>query len=158
MKNRHIILVVLYFFALFVYAPFVYAKSASNPITSLKDTVASVERAFAQTMAKRNLVKFSEFIDQDAIFLSGTTAARGKQAVIERWKRYFEAETPPFSWQPETVVVLETGELALSTGPVINAEGKLIAYFSSIWRKQKSGEWKIICDKGNRACPDDKPE
>lgn len=26
------------------------------------------------------------------------------------------------------------------------------AYFTSIWRLEENGEWKIIFDKGNRAC------
>jgi hypothetical protein len=43
---------------------------------------------------------------------------------------------------------------ALSSGPVNNPEGKLIATFTSIWRMEASGNWRIIFDKGNRACDD----
>ncbi len=59
---------------------------------------------------------------------------------------------PPFSWKPETVEVQEGGKLALSTGPVLDAAGKRIATFTSIWRREPSGEWKIIFDRGSPDC------
>jgi len=58
----------------------------------------------------------------------------------------------PFSWEPERVEVLESGNLAMSMGPVFDNEGKQIATFSSIWRRDKSGKWRIIFDKGNDIC------
>ena len=56
----------------------------------------------------------------------------------------------PFSWAPEIVEVQEGGKLALSTGPVIDAEGKRVGTYTSIWRREKSGKWLIIFDRG---CP-----
>jgi len=126
---------------------------AKNSGTDLEQQVAKVERAFAQTMADRDFKAFATFIDQDAIFLAGKQAAKGKAAVLTRWEKYFEAEAAPFSWRPETVVVLADGNLALSTGPVFNKQGKLTAFYTSTWRKQSNGVWKIIFDKGNKACP-----
>ena len=35
---------------------------------------------------------------------------------------------------------------------VKDAEGKIIATFTSIWRMDAAGNWKIIFDKGNNAC------
>jgi ketosteroid isomerase-like protein len=48
--------------------------------------------------------------------------------------------------------VQEGGKLALSTGPVLDAAGKRIATFTSIWRREPSGEWKIIFDRGSPDC------
>ena len=48
--------------------------------------------------------------------------------------------------------MLDAGDLALSTGPVRNAAGKLIATFTSIWRQESPGVWRIVFDKGNEVC------
>ncbi len=47
------------------------------------------------------------------------------------------------------MVVLDSGELALSTGPVYDPAGKQVATFNSIWRREPDGSWLIIFDKGS---------
>ena len=73
--------------------------------------------------------------------------------VADWWKRYYEGPDAPFSWEPEDVQVLDSGTLAMSSGPVRDPKGALIATFTSIWRLEDTGKWRIIFDKGNRACP-----
>jgi ketosteroid isomerase-like protein len=119
--------------------------------------VADTERAFAKSMADRDYAAFKSFLSEDAIFFSGSTALRGKQRVADAWQRFFEKPEAPFSWQPEQVQVLQSGELALSTGPVRDAQGKLIATFNSIWRREASGQWRIVFDKGAEVCDCAKP-
>ena len=46
----------------------------------------------------------------------------------------------------------EGGKLALSTGPVFDPAGKRIGIYTSIWRREPSGEWKIIFDRGCPVC------
>ncbi len=48
--------------------------------------------------------------------------------------------------------MLDSGTLALSTGPVHDAQGKLIATFNSIWRQEAPGVWRIVFDKGSEVC------
>jgi len=119
--------------------------------------VADTERAFAKTMADRDFAAFKSFLADDAIFFSGPTPLRGKERVAGAWQRFYEKPEVPFSWQPEQVQVLESGELALSTGPVRDPKGKLFATFTSIWRREASGQWRIIFDKGNDVCDCAKP-
>ena len=119
--------------------------------------VADSERAFAKTMADRDYLAFKAFLSDDAIFFSGSTALRGKQRVADAWQRFFEKAEAPFSWQPEQVEVLESGELALSTGPVRDPSGKLFATFTSIWRREAPGQWRIVFDKGADVCDCAKP-
>jgi ketosteroid isomerase-like protein len=133
-----------------VACPVVFAESGSE---DFRRQVEAVERAFAQTMADRDHEAFMGFLSEEAIFISGPAALRGKQEVAEKWKVFFEGPDAPFSWEPETVEVLESGELALSSGPVHDAIGKLTATFTSVWRQEEPGVWRIILDKGNRVCP-----
>ena len=46
----------------------------------------------------------------------------------------------------------DSGTLALSTGPVRDPAGSVVATFTSIWRRE-AGRWRIVFDKGNEACP-----
>ena len=126
--------------------------SAPYDMVDPEAQVEKVERAFARTMADRNFEAFQSFLSEEATFLSGSTLLRGKDAVSERWAAFYEEEQPPFSWEPETVSVLDSGKLALSTGPVRNSAGERVATFTSIWRQESPGVWRIVFDRGNPYC------
>jgi ketosteroid isomerase-like protein len=118
----------------------------------LEKQVADTERAFAKTMADRDHAAFMSFLSEEAVFFSGETPLRGRQTVADAWKRLYEKPTAPFSWRPQTVQVLDSGTLALSTGPVLDPSGKCVGSFLSIWRLETPGVWRIVFDKGG-ACP-----
>lgn len=113
-----------------------------------REQVAATERAFAKTMAERDLKAFGSFLSDDTVFFSGPKPLHGKQAVIDFWARFYKEPKPPFSWEPAVVEVIESGALARSTGPVHDPQGKLIACFNSIWRQEARGQWKIVFDHG----------
>lgn len=114
-----------------------------------RQEVIATERAFAKTMADRDLKAFGGFLSDETVFFSGPSPLHGKQAVIDYWSRFYAKPTAPFSWEPAQVEVLESGSLALSTGPVRDAQGKLIGCFNSIWRQEAPGRWKIVFDRGS---------
>ena len=132
-----------------------HSAMAENPSNEeLQKQVDATERAFAKSMADRDFEAFVSLLSEEAVFMSGSTQ-RGRDAVAESWKPLFEGEEAPFSWEPELVRVLDSGNLALSNGPVRNSSGTLTGYYTSIWRQESPGEWKIIFDKGNKACPEE---
>lgn len=119
---------------------------------TLEHQVADTERAFAQTMADRDHAGFTRFLADDTVFFSGPTPLRGKAAVAAGWKRFYDGATAPFSWRPDKVAVLDSGQLALSTGPVFDPDGKPVSSFTSVWRQESPGVWRIVFDKGCN-CP-----
>lgn len=123
----------------------------------LRQQVMDTERAFARTMANRDHAAFMSFLANEAVFFSGSKPLHGKQQVADWWRRYFGKPAAPFSWEPEQVEVLESGTLALSSGPVRDPQGKSIATFTSIWRLEAPGVWSIVFDKGNEVCDCPKP-
>ena len=129
------------------------AISASAATESAREQVWAAEVAFARTMSERDLQAFGEFISEEAVFFSGTTALRGKPQVIEGWAQYFVGKDAPFSWEPDQVEVLESGTLALSTGPVRDPMGKVIGRFNSIWRLEGPNRWRVVFDKGSPPSP-----
>ena len=123
----------------------------------LATQLADRERAFAQTMAARDVGAFASFIDPEAVFFSSEEPLRGRDAILQQWQRYFESASPPFSWQPDTVEVLASGSLAMTSGPVLDSAGTLIARFNSIWREGADKVWRVVFDKGNEVCSCGKP-
>ncbi len=117
-----------------------------------KHEVEATERAFAKTMADRDHAAFMTFLADETVFFGGKGPLRGKAQVAAAWKRFYTEPKPPFSWEPAQVEVLDSGTLALSTGPVHDPDGKLIANFNSIWRREATGVWRIVFDKGSDVC------
>jgi ketosteroid isomerase-like protein len=111
--------------------------------------VRATEAAFAKTMADRDHAAFTSLIADEAVFV-GRSLLRGRQAVADGWRVYFEAAQAPFAWAPERVVVLASGILALSSGPVFGPDGRRGGTFNSVWRREPDGTWKIVLDNG---CP-----
>jgi ketosteroid isomerase-like protein len=106
------------------------------------------EIAFAQTMADRDHDAFLTFVSPEAVFFDGDTPIRGSSAVGAAWAPLFEGAEAPFSWRPDVVEVLDSGELALSSGPVRGPDGAVVGRFNSIWRRDADGVWRVIFDKG----------
>jgi ketosteroid isomerase-like protein len=123
--------------------------NAADDLAALTEQVRATEIAFAKTLADRDVKAFRNMIAPDVIWLADKPL-RGPDQVLTRWQKFFDAPQPPFSWAPEIVEVQAGGKLALSTGPVFSAAGKQIGTYTSIWRREASGEWKIIFDRG---CP-----
>ena len=121
------------------------AASAQTPA----ETVRARETAFAKSMADRDHRAFTAFLSEEAVF-TGARVLRGRDAVAAGWKRFFEAPTAPFSWTPAVVEVLDSGRLALTSGPVTGADGQPAGTFKSIWRLEDDGVWRIVFDSG---CP-----
>jgi ketosteroid isomerase-like protein len=131
------------------------SASAQTPtplLAQLTQEVTAAERSFARSMAERNLAAFTEMLSAEAVFFTTDQPLRGKSAVSGFWKRFFEQKEAPFAWEPEQVQVLDSGALALSSGPVRNPKGELIGTFTSIWRQESPGVWRIVFDKGNDVC------
>jgi ketosteroid isomerase-like protein len=112
------------------------------------DEVRKREIAFAATMADRDLDAFGEFVSVEAIFF-GQEPLRGRDNVVKAWAAYFEGPDAPFSWEPDMVQVIESGTLALSSGPVRSPSGEVVGRFNSIWRKEADGQWRVLFDKGS---------
>jgi ketosteroid isomerase-like protein len=139
---------------------FLAACASTPPVTGaaqLKQQVIETERAFAKTMADRDHAAFTAFIANDAVFFSAAGPLHGKQRIADAWKPYYEKAGAPFSWEPEQVEVLASGTLALSSGPVRDAKGKIFATFNSVWRRDAPGVWRIIFDEGSEVCDCPKP-
>jgi ketosteroid isomerase-like protein len=131
------------------------AGLATGPSTEsneeLREQVRKTEAAFAKTMVDRDHAAFTSFLADETVFI-GRTTLRGKAAVAEEWKRFYEGPKAPFAWGPERVEVLDSGTLGMTTGPVLDETGQRTGTFNSVWRREKDGHWRIIFDIGCPPC------
>jgi ketosteroid isomerase-like protein len=125
---------------------------AQTPGAVLKQQVFAAESTFAASFARRDTVKFSAMVAPDAIFFGRSSVMRGKTAVVDGWRPLFAEKAAPFSWKPEVIEVAESGNLAFSSGPVYDPEGRQFGTFNSIWRREPGGSWLIVFDKGCEVC------
>jgi ketosteroid isomerase-like protein len=126
-----------------------------SPGQSKPAAVGEAERAFAASMAARDIKAFAARLADEAIFVGGATGPvlRGKAAIVDGWRKFFEGPIAPFSWEPDLVEVLESGTLALSSGPVRDPAGTVIGRFNSVWRLDDDAAWRVVFDKGSPVCP-----
>lgn len=129
-------------------AAFGMARGARVAPDDLRRQVFQAEQDFAATMARRDFAGFAAFLSGEAVFMGPQGASRGKDAVAQAWRRYFDWPAAPFSWAPADVEVLASGTLAFSSGPVRDAAGKQIGRFHSVWRLEGPGTWRVVFDRG----------
>lgn len=115
------------------------------------EEVRSAEFKFAQAMADRDYPAFVRHLSDDAVFFDERNIHRGAAAVSVAWKPLFDGSNAPFSWAPDHVEMLGSGDLALSTGPVMVNE-KVVGRFNSIWRLEAPHTWRVVFDKGETLC------
>jgi len=152
MQTRLLVALVVNVVAVLAFTTPAFSNGQANPsMAELTEQVRATEIAFAKTLADRDVKAFTSMIAPDVIWLADVPL-RGPAAVLSSWQKFFDAPKPPFSWAPEIVEVQEGGKLALSTGPVFNTEGKRVATYTSIWRREESGKWLIIFDRGSPDC------
>jgi ketosteroid isomerase-like protein len=127
------------------------ARAAAMPapadLEAIAAPVGAAETAFAQTLADRRLDRFAGFVAEDAVF-RGATLRVGRAQVVEGWKRFFDKPAAPFSWAPDLVTVAADGRTAISTGLARAPDGTPISRFTSIWRRDADGQWRVIADQG----------
>ena len=128
------------------------AAPQASRTARLADEVRAAEASFARTMAARDHAAFAAHLASEAVFFGANDVLRGRTAVAAGWKRFFDGPTAPFSWEPAQVEVLDSGTLALSSGPVRDPQGRQTGVFNSVWRRDGNGSWKIVFDKGCPPC------
>ncbi len=111
----------------------------------------ATETAFATAFAARDVAGFRRFLAPDTIWM-GKEPLHGPDAVMAAWMGLLTSAKPPFSWSPDLVLVLPSGDLARATGPLLDPDGKPVGRFQSTWRRKPAGGWEIVFDFGTEVC------
>jgi ketosteroid isomerase-like protein len=115
---------------------------------------------FGMREAERNFAKASVMIGRNAAF----TEYFAEESVIftDKWitnGKQFSKEGKPspivLKWEPEFMDIADSRDFGISTGPWEvqeyrpNTPPLFTGYFLTVWKKQATGEWKVILDGGS---------
>lgn len=109
--------------------------------------VRATEIAFAAAFAARDVAGFRRLLAPDTIWM-GKEPLHGPDAVMAAWNGWLTSAQPPFSWSPDLALVLPSGDLGRTSGPVLDPAGKAVGRFQSTWRRKPAGGWEIVFDFG----------
>jgi ketosteroid isomerase-like protein len=117
------------------------------------DLLVQLEANFAADVAKHGHDAFLTYFAEDGVEVVDGGGFDTKDAMRKRapW-----AEGTTLTWTPIKAEMAASGDLGFTYGNYIytakNKEGKVVVNYgkyTSIWKKQKDGQWKVVVDMGN---------
>jgi ketosteroid isomerase-like protein len=129
------------------------ADSQQGTISPAMAALADAERAFARTSVEKGIgPAFYEFFAEEGV---GFNPHPAKFRENYR-KRQPPAERPPVTldWWPVFGDVSAAGDLGYTTGPYVFTDQSpqkrrpFYGFYSSIWKKQADGTWRMMVDLG----------
>lgn len=118
------------------------------------EKIMQISKEWSEAAAANDVEKTVSYWADDAVLISaGQPTLEGKEAIKKMVEESFKTPGFKISWQPQKVVVSESGDMAYliedsqmsfpdSTGKTTTLNNKAV----SIWRKQADGSWKNIVD------------
>lgn len=120
----------------------------------LRQEVVCAETGFSRAAEAGDRDRFLSYVDPDARFIT-SRVSRGREAIGEAWSAVLSPGGVSMRWRPAVVEVTSDGNLAISRGPYRsigqNEKGDWVeswGHFISTWRRNASGEWKVVFDTG----------
>lgn len=122
-----------------------------NEIMDTNDTLISVDQAFSDLSKKSGMnTAFIKYIADDCVLLRPNNMPFvGKESIANLFKEDDSGFT--LTWEPKYAEIADSGELGFTYGTYllnsINSVQK--GTYVSIWKKDKTGNWKLALDSGN---------
>ena len=144
----------------------VSCQPSGDLAVAAREEIWSADVAFDLAVAEKDLNRFTDMIDAEAVFYGSRDVAEGRGAVVENWAPLFEAEgAMTLRWQPIDVRVAASGDLGYSRGRYqLTTRGedggatRSSGSYVTIWRKaDEDGRWRAVLDIGTPPQPDGVP-
>jgi ketosteroid isomerase-like protein len=129
------------------------ADSTKSESTKGEALLRQLEADFAADVAKHGHEAFITYFADDGVEVVDGGGFNNKEAMRKQppWP-----EGTSLTWMPIKAEMAESGDLGYTYGNYIytakNKEGKPVTSYgkyTSIWKKQKDGQWKVVVDVGN---------
>jgi ketosteroid isomerase-like protein len=126
----------------------------SKPATT--DTLRQLEADFMEAAAERGAEGYMSYYAEDAIEVpNGREAIHGK-ANIAKTMGFLNDRNNHLTWTPVDAGISQSADLGWTSGTYefrsVDKEGKPTVEqgkYTSIWKKQPDGSWKVVLDMGN---------
>ena len=129
--------------------PLLLCKMVTGQESPLMQMVNS-EKSFAAYASSTGITEaFLKYLDDSAVVFERGKILNGKQVWRQR-----KTDNMELKWYPEFADIAVSGDLGYTTGPSEFRVKKGSetpdhkGYFNSVWRKNNSGEWKVVLDMG----------
>jgi ketosteroid isomerase-like protein len=131
-------------------------SSAADPAPATADTLRKLEVEFMKTAAARGSQGYMSYYADDAVELpNGADAIQGKEN-ISKTMGFLDNKDNQLTWTPVYADISASGDLGYTYGTFEfrskDKDGKpTIGHgkYTSIWKRQKDGSWKVVLDMGN---------
>ena len=130
--------------------------SASAASKANADTLRQLEADFMKAAAEKGSAGYMSYYADDAVELpNGTDALQGKEN-ISKTMGFLDQKNNHLTWTPVGADMAASGDLGYTWGTyefrATDKDGKPIVdhgKYTSIWKKQGDGKWKVVLDMGN---------
>lgn len=128
--------------------------SASERVTA--DSLLQMEAEFMKAATERGSAGYMSYYAEDAVELpNGEAVIKGKTN-IAKTMGFLDDKNNHLTWKPEGADVSSSGDLGYTFGTfefsTVGKDGRPAVEhgkYTSIWKKQKDGSWKVVLDMGN---------
>ena len=131
-------------------------SSAADPAPATAETLRKLEAEFMKTAVARGSQGYMSYYADDAVELpNGADAVQGKEN-ISKTMGFLDNKDNQLTWTPVYADISASGDLGYTHGTFEfrskDKDGKpTIGHgkYTSIWKRQKDGSWKVVLDMGN---------
>jgi ketosteroid isomerase-like protein len=132
------------------------AGAQAQPPSATPDTLKKMEAEFMHAAATRGSQGYMSYYAEDSVELpNGADMFLGKIA-IAKTMGFLDDKNNSLTWKPLGADISASGDLGYTYGTFEfrskDANGKpTVSYgkYTSIWKRQKDGSWKVVLDMGN---------
>jgi ketosteroid isomerase-like protein len=129
---------------------------SAQPATRGADTLRQLEDDFMTAAAEHGAEGYMSYYADDAAELpNGAPALEGKASIIKTMG-FLNDKNNHLTWTPLFADMAASGDMGYTYGNyefrAAGKDGKPVVEhgkYTSIWKKQKDGSWKVVLDMGN---------
>lgn len=137
------------FVLLAIAAPVLFARNDAAAV------LMEADRAFDRETAARGLDGWMNWFAEDARIETGKAVIEGKLALREYYSKMFAEREFRIHWWPVQADISADGTLGFTFGRALiswrdekGEEQKRKSRYTTLWRKQKDGTYKVVFDMG----------
>ena len=154
MKSSKLLFVVTAFVAGVFFLP--GNLHSTSPVKATPEMLKQLEGEFMRAAGEKGSQGYMSYYADDAVEVpNGATILAGK-ANIAKTMGFLDQKDNRLTWTPVGADISTAGDLGYTYGNyefrTKDKDGKPVVdhgHYTSIWKKQKDGSWKVVLDMGN---------
>jgi len=130
--------------------------AASAPPPATAETLKQLEGEFMKAAAEKGSAGYMSYYADDAVEVPNNAPVIHGKVNIAKDMAFLDDKTNHLTWSPLGADISDSGDLGYTYGNYEftsnDKDGKAVVdrgKYTSIWKKQKDGSWKVVLDMGN---------